>query len=384
MTAAPHQLDPFAALLDQLAAAPPCNLCGGYGGAHYGWCRHLAPASAWQAFRPRYITGAQWQEPANLDEHLAVVDETVRQLTEAAGVPADLTAAIEAHPAGRRRRSRQRALQLVDTPLLREAKASVALDGDTHVVGERLAAAADAGVPRQLSLLDEAPAKAARGHWAFGNGERGQTVGEAVLRFLVERVDLDAGADAWIEAVDLAAAYNRWAAANGEPADVRPRSFGMAMTAAGYRSRQLNRDRRRFYVYDGLALLPEVDEHLADDQPAPAPAVDQQPAPVPAPTPPPAPAPTAGSWTPPTVERGAPVSSARVLPGRELPKELRDVIRPLLDDHGWHYQHAKGRSGKPRIVMPDGRRFLQLPTTPSDNYAAAKLRSRLRRMGAPV
>lgn len=380
MTAAPHQLDPFATLLDQLADAPPCRYCGGYGGAHYvNACRTvLLPA-----FTPPAFDGA------------AV---NARYVGELVARPADLDAAIEAHPAGRRLRSRRRVLQLVDTPLLREAEASVALDGDTHVVGEHLAAddaigqvLDDAGVPRQLSLLDEPPAEPAapttRTGWKFGNGERGQRIGEAVLRFLVERVNLDAGADAWVEVVDLAAAYNRWAAANGEPADVRPRSFGMAMTAAGYHTRQLARARRRFYVYDGLALLPEVDEHLADDQPAPAPVVDQLP--VPAPTAPPAndvdvdvvqlvadmrAAATHGGDAVPHGER----------PGRELPRDVRRIVRDLVALHGWTYRKAVGRTGKPRIYTPDGKHWLTLALTPSDRRHLDNLRAELRRMGAPL
>lgn len=53
-------------------------------------------------------------------------------------------------------------------------------------------------------------------------------------------------------------------------------------------------------------------------------------------------------------------------PGREIPKEYRELVKPLLDTPGWRYAPHNGNGrGKPRIYNPDGQ-SLCLPNTPSD------------------
>lgn len=367
MTAA-NYIDPLAALLDQLADAPACRLCGGYGGAHYGWCRQLVPASAWQAFPARWITGAQWQAPANLDEHLAAVDQTVRQLAEAAGVPAEvrpltdderqlLDAAIDRHPAGRRRRTRQR-LQLV-TPALTEAQASVALDGDTHVVGEP--------APATRRRRPDSRQRAAH--------RQRQVEADAVAAWLIERVDLDAAGQRLGQHAALDA-YHRWIDADAPRLTVQ--RFARAMTAAGYRPGAAWINGRTQRAYAGLALLPEVDEHLADEHRPPA--GEQQPVPAPAPTPAPPVVDEAPLNLGPRRAPAMPVDQHRgERPGRELRPDMRDLVRQLVDECGWRYQRGHGRTGKPRLYPPGGARFVSLPLTPSDRRSLANLRGDLRR-----
>lgn len=54
-------------------------------------------------------------------------------------------------------------------------------------------------------------------------------------------------------------------------------------------------------------------------------------------------------------------------PGGEIPKQLRELIEPLLTEQGWRYQpNGRAGRGRPRVINPDG--FVcTLPSTPHLN-----------------
>lgn len=71
-------------------------------------------------------------------------------------------------------------------------------------------------------------------------------------------------------------------------------------------------------------------------------------------------------------------------PGSEIPREYRDLIQPLLTEHGWKYfKHNTNGKGKPRVVTPDGQTYT-LAKTPSDYRGLNNTRARLRQLGAAI
>lgn len=52
-------------------------------------------------------------------------------------------------------------------------------------------------------------------------------------------------------------------------------------------------------------------------------------------------------------------------PGRELPKEYREVAVELVSNQGWRYEAGKNRGGHPMLFPSDqAQRPLAIPTTP--------------------
>lgn len=55
------------------------------------------------------------------------------------------------------------------------------------------------------------------------------------------------------------------------------------------------------------------------------------------------------------------------LPGREIPKEFREVVVELVRNQGWRYELPKG-NGYPRLFPPDkAKGMLTVPKTPAVN-----------------
>jgi hypothetical protein len=72
-------------------------------------------------------------------------------------------------------------------------------------------------------------------------------------------------------------------------------------------------------------------------------------------------------------------------PGREVSKQIRDLIEPLITEQGWEYQpcNASGR-GKPRLITPNGR-TLTLPSSPhSSGNSLENTRAFLKGAGAAL
>lgn len=52
-------------------------------------------------------------------------------------------------------------------------------------------------------------------------------------------------------------------------------------------------------------------------------------------------------------------------PGKEIPKEYREVAAELVANQGWRYDAGRGRGGHPMLFPPDrSLRPLSVPTTP--------------------
>lgn len=70
-------------------------------------------------------------------------------------------------------------------------------------------------------------------------------------------------------------------------------------------------------------------------------------------------------------------------PGRELPKQLRDLIEPLITEQRWEYQpHSGSGRGKPRVKSPEGK-VCTLPSSPHSNgHTLENTRSFLKQNGA--
>lgn len=67
-------------------------------------------------------------------------------------------------------------------------------------------------------------------------------------------------------------------------------------------------------------------------------------------------------------------------PGREIPKEYREVVEHLIDTQGWRYD----RSGKGHPVMLPADRSkpqLRVPTTPGDSRSLRNWIADVRRRG---
>ncbi len=55
-------------------------------------------------------------------------------------------------------------------------------------------------------------------------------------------------------------------------------------------------------------------------------------------------------------------------PGKEIPKEYREVATELVDNQGWGYNDGRGRGGYPALYPPDkAHRPVAVPMTPSKN-----------------
>lgn len=54
------------------------------------------------------------------------------------------------------------------------------------------------------------------------------------------------------------------------------------------------------------------------------------------------------------------------LPGREIPKEYREVVTELVRNQGWRYRKPSG-GGYPQLLAPDRSvNRIRVPMTPSD------------------
>lgn len=99
----------------------------------------------------------------------------------------------------------------------------------------------------------------------------------------------------------------------------------------------------------------------------------------------PAPVPTEWTRSPSEDKHKGETTYAGQYPGREIPREFRDLIIPVLKrDTGWRYFKANGNgAGKPRLVSPSGA-VHTLPNTPSDWRALKNMKGTLRQAGLAV
>jgi hypothetical protein len=67
-------------------------------------------------------------------------------------------------------------------------------------------------------------------------------------------------------------------------------------------------------------------------------------------------------------------------PGREIPKEYREIVTHLIDTQGWRYDAS--RSGHPKLFPADpSQRMIPVPTTPGDRRSFANWASLIKRAG---
>lgn len=68
-------------------------------------------------------------------------------------------------------------------------------------------------------------------------------------------------------------------------------------------------------------------------------------------------------------------------PGREIPKEYREVITELVSNQGWRYRYRKG--GRHPMLYPADRSKspMTVPTTPSEQRSFANFLAEVRRAG---
>lgn len=67
-------------------------------------------------------------------------------------------------------------------------------------------------------------------------------------------------------------------------------------------------------------------------------------------------------------------------PGREIPKEYREIVAHLVDTQGWRYD--KQRSGHPMLYPPESdKKAFPVPTTPGDQRSLRKFAAQVRRAG---
>jgi hypothetical protein len=67
------------------------------------------------------------------------------------------------------------------------------------------------------------------------------------------------------------------------------------------------------------------------------------------------------------------------VPGRELPKEYREIAVDLVRNQGWRYRYGKGH---PTLYPADKTQVpLIVPTTPSDNRSFKNFVADVRRRG---
>lgn len=68
-------------------------------------------------------------------------------------------------------------------------------------------------------------------------------------------------------------------------------------------------------------------------------------------------------------------------PGREIPKEYREVVTYLIDCQGWAYRKARG-GGYPKLVPADrAQPPIKVPKTPSSNRTYGNWLAEIRRKG---
>jgi hypothetical protein len=74
------------------------------------------------------------------------------------------------------------------------------------------------------------------------------------------------------------------------------------------------------------------------------------------------------------------VKEESTMPGREIPKEYREVVAELVRNQGWRYDNS--RSGHP-IVLPADTSFrsFAVPTTPGDSRSFKNWVGQVRRSG---
>jgi hypothetical protein len=201
---------------------------------------------------------------------------------------------------------------------------------------------------------------------------------------------------------DLAEAYERWRHTRTPvAAPAKTMAIAKVLWSKGYTRRQDTASGGKIKVL-GLKLLPEPggdDDQEDHTPPSAAPTSSDSPAraassPAPSPSVTPETITTpaellravrpefAEPWmqNPPSKRTRTMYAGAR--PGREMPKEYREVVNKILDGQpGWEYQPPNGRTSKPRIINPDGRKFT-LPNTPSDVRGIRNTITQLKRLGA--
>lgn len=68
------------------------------------------------------------------------------------------------------------------------------------------------------------------------------------------------------------------------------------------------------------------------------------------------------------------------LPGREIPKEYREIVTALVEHQGWRY-NASGQ-GHPKLNPPDRTNpMMTVPTTPGDRRSLRNFIAQVRRAG---
>lgn len=68
-------------------------------------------------------------------------------------------------------------------------------------------------------------------------------------------------------------------------------------------------------------------------------------------------------------------------PGRELPKEYREIVHDLVTSQGWRYQYRPG-SRHPKLFPADRTQPpITVPTTPSEQRALRNFIAQVRRAG---
>jgi hypothetical protein len=68
-------------------------------------------------------------------------------------------------------------------------------------------------------------------------------------------------------------------------------------------------------------------------------------------------------------------------PGREVPKDYREVITHLIDDQGWNYQKPRG-GGYPQLRPADpAQPPIKVPRTPSAQRTFSNWLADIRRKG---
>lgn len=68
-------------------------------------------------------------------------------------------------------------------------------------------------------------------------------------------------------------------------------------------------------------------------------------------------------------------------PGREIPKDYREVITYLIDSQGWDYKKARG-GGYPKLLPADPDQApIRVPKTPSSQRTLSNWIAEIRRKG---
>lgn len=69
-------------------------------------------------------------------------------------------------------------------------------------------------------------------------------------------------------------------------------------------------------------------------------------------------------------------------PGRELPKEYREIALELVTNQGWRYRWQGRHGGHPQLIPADSTKpILGVPTTPSDKRAIRNFATAVRQRG---